>query len=171
MKQRISLLPWRRMKRVLFICSGNSCRSAAAEYVLRKMLAERRCSDIDVSSAGTVDWGINPRDAEMVRIAAEHGYKIKGKTRPMRPGMVQKADLIIVMAHNHKEKVCELLPPADCGKVRLFMEYCFGEDTALQDPGFQSEYVYRTVFDTIERGCRIIADKLTANIQTNTGNE
>lgn len=44
------------------------------------------------------------------------------------------------------------------GRIHLFMEYCFGKDEPLPDPSYENETVYRTVFERIERGCRVIAD-------------
>ena len=68
---------------ILFICTGNACRSALAESVLRKQLSEAGVDDVIVGSAGTLEWGSNPRDAVMTRIAAEHGYTIEGTTQCM----------------------------------------------------------------------------------------
>ena len=148
---------------VLFVCTGNACRSAAAEYVLKKMLAERNVSDIHVNSVGTLDWGENARDGVMVRIAAEHGYEMGGFTTFMTAEAVNKADLILVMTNDHKCTVQRFLKYENWDRIQLFMDYCFGEDLPLQDPNCMSEAVYRSVFDKIEQGCREIVRKLLAD--------
>ena len=61
---------------ILFICTGNACRSAAAESVLRQQLFAAGVEDVTVASAGTLEWGSNPRDAVMTRIAAEQWTKV-----------------------------------------------------------------------------------------------
>lgn len=84
------------MKRILLICTGNACRSAAAECVLKQKLEQRGITGFEVESAGTLDWGENPRDEVMVRIASEHGYHLDGVTRCMTEKMLNEADRVIL---------------------------------------------------------------------------
>ena len=62
--------------KICFVCTGNACRSPFAECVTKKLLADAGMSDIEVFSLGTLDWGENPRDAEMVDMARELGYEL-----------------------------------------------------------------------------------------------
>lgn len=145
---------------ILFICTGNACRSAAAEAVLRKLLRDAGVDDIAVASAGTLEWGSNPRDAVMTRIAAEHGYTMEGTTRYMTCEMLNAADLILVMTPSHREEVTRLLDYSRWSRVHLFMDYCFGKDASLIDPTYCPEVIYREVFSAIERGCRVMVEKI-----------
>ena len=147
-------------KRILFICTGNACRSAVAESILKKMLSDKKRIDIKVESAGTVDWGENPRDLKMVQIAAEHGYKITGKTKHMTSEQLREADLILAMTPRHERCIHQWIIGDKLETIHLFMDYCFGLAEPVQDPSGQSEEVYRKVFDIIEKGCKIIADKI-----------
>ena len=61
--------------KICFVCTGNACRSPFAECVTKKLLADAGMSGIEVFSLGTLDWGENPRDAEMVDMARELGYE------------------------------------------------------------------------------------------------
>lgn len=147
-------------KRILFVSSGNACRSAVAESILKKMLSEAKRNDIKVESAGTINWGENPRDPKMVQIAAEHGYEMTGKTKYMMSEQLREADLILVMTPRHEQCILLTRLTDKCEKIHLFMDYCFGQAEPLQDPSGQSEEVYRKVFDIIEKGCQIIAKNI-----------
>ena len=149
------------MYRIMFICTGNACRSAAAESILKKMLADKSIADVEVCSAGTLHgWEGQPRDPVMTRIAAEYGYVMEGTTTQATSEQLDVMDLILVMTDGHKEEVKRLTRHDHWDRIYLFMEYCFGKDEPLPDPSYENETVYRTVFDRIERGCRVIADRL-----------
>lgn len=146
--------------KILFICTGNASRSAAAEAVLKKLIVDYNIKDVEVASCGTgVPEGLD-REEIMCRIAAEHGYEMGGKAVPMNEDLLNSADLIIVMTSRHREEVTRLLRYDNWNRIVRFNDFCFGEPSDLPDPHFQTEHVYRTCFDRIEAGCKEIAYKL-----------
>ena len=146
--------------KIVFVCTGNASRSAAAEVILKKMLSDNEICGVEVASCGTgVPEGLE-REEVMCRIAAEHGYEMGGKAIPMSDELLNSADLIIVMTKRHRAEVSRLLNQDHWNRIMRFNEYCFGDSSDLPDPHYQTEYVYRNCFDMIERGCREIIKKL-----------
>lgn len=146
--------------KIIFVCTGNACRSASAEVVLKKMIEDNGIADVEVASCGTNVHGYLKRDDVMCRIAAEHGYAMGGKAIQGTEELLNTADLIIVMTQYHHDQVTGILKYDNWDRIHLFNDYCFGEKTGLCDPHCLTEHVYRTCFDTIERGCAEIIKKI-----------
>ncbi len=151
--------------RIQFVCTGNACRSALAEVILRKMLNDNSVSGVEVGSCGTHFYSDLDRDEIMCGIAAEHGYDMGGKAVQMTEELLDSADIIIVMTEHQHNEVTRLLRYDNWDRIVRFNDYCFNDPSDLPDPHFQSEYVYRKCFDTIERGCREIVKKSEVLIQ------
>lgn len=66
------------MRAISFLCSGNICRSACAEAVMKRMIEQYNLAGVTVNSMGTTDVGCEPRDGVMARIAMSHGCKMNG---------------------------------------------------------------------------------------------
>lgn len=151
-------------RRIVFVCTGNASRSAAAEAVLSKMIVDNNIMEVEVDSCGTkVPEGLK-REAIMCRIAAEHGYDMGGEAVPMTENLLNSADQIIVMADHHRNEVTRILTYSHWNRIVRFNDYCFGETSDLPDPHYQTEHVYRICFDTIERGCREIIERLKSKL-------
>ena len=146
--------------KILFVCTGNASRSAAAEAIMKKLITDENLEGVEVSSCGTgVPDGLD-REEIMCRIAAEHGYEMGGKAVAMNEELLNSADLIIVMTEWHHEKVARLLRYDHWNRIVRFNDFCFGESSDLPDPHYQTEHVYRTCFDRVEAGCKEIIKKL-----------
>ena len=96
------------------------------------------------------------------------GYQMGGKAIPMNEELLNSADLIIVMTEHHSNEVTRLLKYDHWNRIVRFNDYCFEDHTDLPDPHYQTEYVYRTCFDTIERGCVEIIKNYTNDKRTVT---
>lgn len=148
------------MKQITFVCTGNVCRSAAAEAVLRTLIARKMLNHVTVNSVGMLNLCGAERDGQMARIAAKYGYTMDGYSTFRSREVFKSADLILVMTHTHKLEVQNFLPREQWHKIRLFIEYCFGIDESLADPSGMPEDVYLMAFDVIEKGCKVIAERI-----------
>jgi protein-tyrosine-phosphatase len=87
---------------VLFVCTGNTCRSPLAEMLARRM-ADERGLRLSFGSAGVDVIHDVPTD-EARRVAEERGLSLAGfRPRPLCAGLVREADLIFVMERRHLE--------------------------------------------------------------------
>lgn len=97
----------RRPYRIVFICTGNICRSPAAENIFRSRAASAGLRDeIEIDSAGTEGWHggepVDVRSAEALRAA---GFSDHGAARELRPSDFSGADLFVCMARDHVDFV------------------------------------------------------------------
>ncbi len=99
-------------KTILFVCTGNTCRSPMAEALLKDMAADSK-EEYEIISAGTTALAGEPAAGEAVRALEEIGVVMTGhKSQPVTPELLEKVDLIITMTRGHKEKILELMPRA-----------------------------------------------------------
>lgn len=97
---------------VLFVCTGNVCRSPMAEGFLR-WEAERRGIDIEVRSSGTHAWTGRAATIEGRRVMNEHGVPIDDfRTLELDQRLIDWADLIIGMSYEHARDVSKAYPEA-----------------------------------------------------------
>lgn len=148
---------------IVFVCTGNACRSPFAEAALRQLLEEARIPNVEVWSCGTLDWGVNSRDGQMVHIANEMGYTMEGTTGYMRRDDLMKADKIIVFEYCHRNEIIRILDYNHWDRITLFDMYAFGVYNEVPDPHGESPTVYKSVAEHIVEGCKAIISKLSAN--------
>ncbi|MEI6780240.1 MAG: serine hydroxymethyltransferase [Verrucomicrobiota bacterium] len=141
------------MKTVLFICTGNVCRSPMAEGIFRQ--AVRRRGDYQVLSAGLGAAGGQPPSAHAVQGVKELGIDISSlRSRMLTAELVQKADYIFAMTHSHLDTLVMLYPEAaeKTFLLREFDETLDSFEKDISDPIGGSYAVYLNCRDQIEQG-------------------
>ena len=145
------------MKTILFVCTGNVCRSPMAEGIFRYVMKGRR--DIQVLSAGIGAMDGQAPSAHAVRAVKELGIDItRQRSRMLTPELVQQADYIFGMTHSHVDTVFLLYPQA-AEKTFLLREFddtldIFEKD--ISDPIGGSYDVYLNCRDQIEQGIQTL---------------
>lgn len=156
----------RKIKSVLLICTGNSCRSIMAEGMLKKYLKELGKDDIEVMSAGVhaID-GINPTK-ETIEVMNEEGVDVSGfKSRALTNELIKKADIILVMAGHHIDDIITRIPAA-ASKIHLLKQFgtkcetSVCEDLDIADPIGRDKNFYEEVRSAIKKEMKRIAQIL-----------
>jgi protein-tyrosine-phosphatase len=133
---------------IMFVCTGNSCRSAMAEGALRVLLEKERPGRFEVLSSGTHAASGYPATQYAIEAARIWHADISGhKTQPLTTALIDRADLILGMTSDHVREVVRLQPQA-AEKTFLFKNYpgtsAVGE--GVDDPIGQSLDRYNQTF-------------------------
>jgi protein-tyrosine phosphatase len=142
--------------RVLFVCTGNICRSPTAEGVLRH-LAKEAGIDVQVESAGTGDWHVgHPPDGRAQHHARGRGYDLSAqRARQVSAGDFERFDLIVAMDRGHLRVLQQQCPREHRAKLRLLVA---GRD--VPDPYYGGADGFERVLDMVEGACRELLQEI-----------
>lgn len=152
-----------KIKSVLFVCTGNSCRSIMAEGLLREILRGLGRDDITVSSAGVsaID-GLRPTQ-ETIEAMKREGIDVSGfRSKSITNAMMLRSDLILVMAAHHMDDIIRRLPDV-APRTHILRQYgkpddsyaC--EDLDIIDPIGKPIEVYEKILGEIKKEVNRIA--------------
>lgn len=159
------------MKHVLFICTGNVCRSPMAEGLLRHMAGDR----VKVASAGLGAGHGQPPSAHAIEVLGKEGIDIADiRSQPVSAHLLQQADYIFTMTRDHLDMLL-LLFPEMASKTRLlrFEEAAKGGRADVTDPIGGTRATYESCKTDIQRAMShviplVTGEKNTMNTATQT---
>ncbi|MDQ6719144.1 MAG: low molecular weight protein arginine phosphatase [Gemmatimonadota bacterium] len=146
---------------ILFVCTGNTCRSPLAEAFAKSAAARRGIPNFTASSAGTNAWDGSPASDGALLVGLERGTDLGAhRSRKLTREMIAAADLVLVMSPAHLESVREL---GGGGKAHLIDEY--GSDgkssDGVSDPFGGALDGYRDAADSLQRAIEGMFDRLS----------
>jgi protein-tyrosine phosphatase len=142
------------MTRVLFVCTGNICRSPTAEGVLRHL-----APDIDVDSAGTTAYHVGqPPDRRATAAAAKRGIALTGQARQVTRADYDAFDLILAVDEENLASLLATRPPGSHAVVRML------DDTDVPDPYYGGPDGFDQVLDQVTAACERLRDELRDDV-------
>jgi len=148
--------------RVLFVCTGNICRSPTAAGVFAHLVRLAGLQEaVQVESAGTHDYHVgSPPDLRAQHHARQRGYDLSAlRARQVRRRDFAEFDLIVAMDRGHLEILEDNCPDEHRGKLRMLIP---GRD--VPDPYYGGPEGFHRVLDLVEGACLALLDEVKEEI-------
>ncbi len=135
------------MQRILFVCTGNTCRSPMAEALFRNKAADRT---MEIRSAGVAAYNGQPASPHAQQVLTERGIAHQHQARRLDEELIGWADLILTMTRSHKDMILHYFP-ATADKVFTLREYVGVEGMGdIADPFGGTVEEYRRCAEEID---------------------
>ena len=149
--------------RLLFVCTGNICRSPLAEAIFRHQAEAAGVGHrFEVDSAGTHGWHEGEQaDPRARKVASRRGVPVTSTSRPIEGSDFERFDLILAMDRGHLHELRARCPAPLRDRIRLMRDYEHpkGGDPDVPDPYYDGERAFERVFDLLEGCCqRLLAE-------------
>lgn len=151
--------------RILFVCTGNICRSPSAEGIFRHLVDERGLGHrFEVESAGISAYHVGERpDSRSSKEALRHGVDLSSiRSSQIHQSDFETFDLLLAMDYGHYQDMKAMAGSKHASKVRMFLEHIKDQERIgeVPDPYYGGPQGFRNVFELVKRGCESWIDAL-----------
>ncbi len=156
------------MKKILFLCMGNICRSPAAHCIFQYKVDKAHLSNsFFIDSAGTIDYHMgSPPDSRMIEALQKKKIPVIGASRPINPIDLEQFDLILAMDKENLKAAQNLDKKGQWeNKIKLFAN--FSSDPKVEeipDPYYDHQCGFEFTLDLIEDGCENLLNDLSKEL-------
>lgn len=146
------------VKKVLFVCLGNICRSPAADGIMHSIVESHgHSAEWEIDSAGIGNWHAGQLPDRRMRVHANRrGYDLTHRARQVRPADFDNFDLIVGMDHGNLSDLHELAPTmeaeAKIAPMIDFVEHLATRYDHIPDPYYEGAEGFELVLDMLEDG-------------------
>lgn len=155
---------------MLFVCTGNICRSPMAECVFRALVSRAKLrAQFAIDSAGTHDYNLGqPPDPRAIEVARQHGYSLGAHAaRQVYAGDFQHFEWILAMDRYNLAALQPLRPRAYRGCLALLLDFAPHLGTReIPDPYHGEREDFERVLDLVERAAAALLDAVRVHLAT-----
>lgn len=157
------------MYSVLFVCTGNICRSPSGEGVLRDRIEKEGLSgQVNVDSAGTHGYHIGERpDHRAIVTAGKRGVSLDSlRARKVNKDDFEAFDLILAMDRGHYDILFSMAPPDKKERIRLFTDFCneYTHLDAVPDPYYGGVQDFEYMLDIIDDAMPVLLQQIKESL-------
>ncbi len=154
------------MKKIIFVCLGNICRSPVAEGIMLH-LKEKYQLDVEIDSAGTASYHIGEApDRRTIANAAKHGIDLTNlRARQFEVKDFDKFDWILAMDINNMNTLKRMtVEQKHLQKIKLMLDFAYSFSNAeVPDPYYGTEKDFELVFNLVNKACRSIVNQISTS--------
>ncbi len=146
--------------KILFVCTGNTCRSPMAEYFAKEYIRKNNLTNFEVGSAGINAATGESATSEAIKVMKEEGIDIKPhKSKMLMEADLEESDKVFTMTNSHKEVIEDMYGYEEVYTLKHFLDSC--EDCDILDPYGYDLAKYRETRDEIKEAVQELMKKLS----------